>query len=95
MFKHLASFLALATFATPAKAGDCDGTGALLTLQDTVGLGEFVTAFMHADAPATTVMLFASTGPGPTNGGSYGTLCLDAFPPRLPERRVGWRPGRQ
>jgi hypothetical protein len=35
---------------------------------------------MHADPPANTIMLIASSGAGPTDGGSYGTLCLD-FPP--------------
>lgn len=64
------------------RAQNCDGTGATLDLPDTVAIGEFVTALMHAPPPATTILLMASLGDGPNSGGSYGTLCLD-FPPVL------------
>lgn len=80
--KHLIAptLAALAALSAPSAAQNCNGTGPILTVPDTVAIGELVTALMHADAPATTALLFSSTGPGPTNGGTYGTLCLD-FPP--------------
>ncbi len=79
--KHLILPATLALLATSHAAhAQCDGTGARLDLPTTVAIGETVTASMHADPPATTVLLFVSLGDGPVSGGSYGTLCVD-FPP--------------
>ena len=64
----------------PAAHGQCGGTGATLSIPNTVAIGETVTVQMHADPPVTTILLFISLGDGPVNGGSYGTLCVD-FPP--------------
>lgn len=71
---------ALLITAAGVRAQSCDGSGAVLTVPDTVAIGELVTAQMHADPPVTEIMLFASLGDGPFDGGTYGTLCLD-FPP--------------
>ncbi len=73
--------LLLGSLAAPAF-GQCGGTGATLTLPSTVAIGDIVTADMHADPPATTILLFSSLGDGPFDAGTYGTLCLD-FPPIL------------
>ncbi len=66
--------------ASGTASAQCAGTGATLTIQPTVAIGESVTVNLHADLPVTTVLLFISLGDGPVNGGSYGTLCVD-FPP--------------
>ncbi|MBL8843319.1 MAG: hypothetical protein JNL90_17495 [Planctomycetes bacterium] len=78
--------IAVALLSTCAFAGtaaaQCEGTGAVLDLPTTVAIGDLITAQMHADPPATTILLFSSLGDGPVDAGSYGTLCLD-FPPIL------------
>lgn len=72
--------LLLAWSFAPSAHAQCTGTGASLSIPNTVAIGESVTVQMHADLPVTTILLFISLGDGPVNGGSYGTLCVD-FPP--------------
>lgn len=75
----LSATIACATAATTAR-GQCEGNGSRLDLPTTLTIGEAFTGSMHVPTPEADVLLLVSLGDGPTNGGSYGTLCVD-FPP--------------
>ncbi len=75
----LPAFLVAASLCAGRANAQCEGDGPVLTVPSVVALGDVVTAYLHADSPASVAAFFASSGDGPTNLASYGIACLD-FP---------------
>jgi hypothetical protein len=75
----LPALATLALTAAPLHAQCGTGGGRILDMPDTAALGTTITINIDAPPPSTMALLFFSLGQGPTDFGSYGTLCLD-FP---------------
>ncbi len=80
MFRKTLSSLAILSGLSSAANAQCAGDGPILDVPTTIRLGETVTVHMSSDIPAVDYFqLFASTGSGPTDLGSYGIACV-SFP---------------
>jgi hypothetical protein len=77
--KTIRSLAILTGLASTAQA-QCGGDGPVLEVPTTIALGETVTVRMSSDiSEVDYFQLFASTGSGPTDLGSYGIACV-SFP---------------